>query len=123
MLRDELQVIELSTKCAPADAFDQREYDVTAVERQEREQVEEREGQAEQPEHPEVGLEALRERLRGALDDADRARDLLSPGPRDEPPESGADRLRHLPGPVERETDRLRWRVTLGSRRGPEADQ
>src|SRR5437763_9359547 len=70
-------LVDLAAHGPAAKALDEREGDVAAVERQERQQVEERQRQAQEAEHPEVALEALVERLRGDLGDPDRARDLL----------------------------------------------
>ena len=69
-------LVDLPRHGAAADALDERERDVAAVQRQQRQQVQEREREADQPEHPEVRVRPLLDRLRGALDDPDRAGDV-----------------------------------------------
>src|ERR687891_2010757 len=70
--------VERAAERAPPDPLDDREGDVPAVERQEREQVQERQREADQAEHENEVAEALVERLRGHLGDPHRARDLAS---------------------------------------------
>ena len=71
-------LVDLTADRAAADALDQREDDVAAVERQQRQQVQQRERQAEQAEHPEVRLARPASSASDEpCDDADRARDLL----------------------------------------------
>src|SRR4029079_4889450 len=52
-------LVDLTPHRAPADALDDREHDVTAVQRQQRKQVQQSEREAQQPEDPEVRLQAL----------------------------------------------------------------
>src|SRR6266508_25817 len=71
-------LVYLPCNGAAADALDQREGDVPAVERQQREQVQQRERQADQSEHPQIVLDALLCSLVERLCDPDRAGDLLA---------------------------------------------
>src|SRR5919109_3383696 len=95
-------LVDLAADGAPADALDDRERDVAAVERKQRQEVQQRQREADEPEHPEVGLQPPVERVRRAADDANRARDLLSAGALDEAAEHAADLLRDQPGQAER---------------------
>src|SRR6476620_9095303 len=72
-------LVDLAADGAAAEPLDERERDVTAVERQQRQQVHQREREADQAEDPEVGLGALLLRGVQGLADPDRARDVLSP--------------------------------------------
>src|SRR5829696_1136254 len=71
-------LVDLPSNGSATGTFDDRERDVTTVEREQRKQVEQRQREAQQPEHPEVRLRAALERLGRSLDDPDRARDLLA---------------------------------------------
>jgi hypothetical protein len=66
---------------AAADALDDRERHVPAVERQERQQVQQRERKADDREHLEVLAPAELDGLARLLDDADRGRHVLPPRP------------------------------------------
>src|SRR5438874_12734714 len=72
-------LVDLAADGPAAEALDQREDDVAAVERQQRKQVEDAEGQAEEAEEADVVLEALTHGGVGGLDDADRAVQLAVP--------------------------------------------
>ena len=72
-------LVDLAAHRPAADALGDREDDVAAVERQERQQVEKGDRERDEPEHEEEALGALLGRVGGALDDADGARDLLAP--------------------------------------------
>ena len=58
-------LVDLPRERAPADALDEREEDVPAVEREQRDKVEQRERHADEREEPEVPRHALLQRLRG----------------------------------------------------------
>ena len=78
-------LVDLAREGAAADGLDQREEDVAAVERQQRQEVEERERHAHEREDLEVVRQAdLQLPLRDA-DDPDRARELAAPLAREEP--------------------------------------
>src|ERR671930_773121 len=88
-------------------ALDDREQDVAAVERQQRQQVEDRQREADQPEHLEVEREAERHRLARVVDDADGAGHVLPPRARDKSRQEGDDALRRTP----RLPDAVRYRA------------
>src|SRR5205823_1315323 len=86
----------------PADRFaahtlNQREGDVAAVQRQQRQQVQEREREADQREDREVVPVAAARRLAGGAHDPDRGRDLLPVRGRGDVDEPVPHRLRHEP--------------------------
>src|SRR5579862_1194060 len=92
-------LVDLPRHGPPADALDDREEDVPAVERQQRQEVEDRERHADQPEELEVPLEADLQVLRGRSDDPDRPGDLRALARVHEPAER-AHRPRHDPPAV-----------------------
>ena len=100
-------LVDLAGDGAAADALDEREGDVAAVERQQRQQVHQREREADQAEHPEVVLHALFGALVERLRDPDRARDVLAALAVDEAAERLADLLRDVAGQLDRLPGRL----------------
>ena len=104
------------------DLLEQRERDVAAVERQQRQQVQERERQADQREHAEVVAEALIENLRRLVDDPDDARDVLAGRAGDDPPSEVKIRFVDVSGLPEGSRDRLARSVALVERRRDEAE-
>src|SRR3712207_261211 len=88
-----------------ANGLDDRERDVAAVERKERQEVQEREREADEREDPQVGREPEVERLARSLDDPDGARDLVAAVARNEPRERASGRLGHAPDVSKRELD------------------
>src|SRR5215210_1151853 len=110
-------LVELAAECAAADPLDDREGDVAAVEREQRQEVEEREREADQAQHEDEVAEALVERLRGDLRDADGARDLAGALAGREPREEQGDLLGHAPRDLRRAAEGRRQReptATLG---------
>src|SRR5512133_643239 len=91
-------LVDLAPDRPAADPLDDREGNVAAVQGQQREQVEEGEREADQAEYPEIVLDSLVQRSRGALDDPDGAGDLLPAAAVDEMGERLADLLRDEPG-------------------------
>src|SRR3954471_11708766 len=77
---DALADIPADRTAAPA--LDDREQDVAAVERQERQEVQQCERQADEAEHEQIPREADGDHLLRDVHDPGRARDLLSPGVR-----------------------------------------
>src|SRR5919106_5285030 len=86
---------------------------MSSVEREERQQIQEREGERDERKDAGVLAEADLERLARGLDDSDRTCDLVRPLPGDDPPQRGADRLRHEPRAVGGQPDRLEEAVAL----------
>src|SRR5689334_15100170 len=78
-------LVDLPADGFPAQALDDREEDVTAVERQQREQVEDSERETDEPEHQQIPGEADRDDALRDVDDAGRPGDLLPAGARDDP--------------------------------------
>src|SRR5574340_1024316 len=89
-------LVDLAPDETPARALDEREQDMAAVEREEREQVHERQRQRDQREYPEVAVRALPHGVRGRLRDADRARHVLAPAPGREAAERASDLRRDV---------------------------
>src|SRR5215207_9446691 len=87
-------LVDLPTHRPAPYTLDYRESDVAAVERQQRQEIEQRQGEADEAQDPEEGLEPAVERARRSADDADRARDLLTPGTPDQAGEDAPDLLR-----------------------------
>ena len=69
-------LVDLATDRAATDAFDDRERDVAAVEREQRKQVEQRERQADEREQLQVDAEVRLDRLARNARDPDGARDV-----------------------------------------------
>src|SRR5262249_12132046 len=89
-------LVDLAGERAPADALDEREENVTAVERQDGNEIEERERHAHEREDPEVPRDAHPQcRSRGAADPDDRLEMLVRvrlEGPREPGEGAGGDR-------------------------------
>src|SRR5947209_8131928 len=94
-------LVDLPLDRAAADALDDREGDVAAVERQERQQVEQGEREADEPDDREVVLEPLRHRLCRGANDPDRSRDLLAALAVDEVADRSPDLLRQGAGQLQ----------------------
>src|SRR5439155_27313267 len=73
---DRRALVDLARHRAAPYPLDERERDVTAVERQERQQIEKRERHAHESQNLEVVVETDSERRGGNADDADGAREL-----------------------------------------------
>src|SRR5215207_689470 len=91
-------LVDFAGDCFPADALNERERDVSAVERQQWQQVQERERKADQAEHPEKRVRSLLDGIGGPLHEPDRTRDVLAPLTGHEPADTGANLLRDPPG-------------------------
>src|ERR687892_1149886 len=98
---------------AAANRLRQRERDVPAVERKQRKHVQEGQRQGDERKNAEVVANPHVERLARGLDDSDRARHLVSPRPRHDPPQRLEDHLRHEPCPVRGQPDGLQRVVFL----------
>src|SRR5262249_27225422 len=107
-------LVDGATDRAAPNSLEQRERDVAAVERQQRQQIQKSEREADQGQDLEVVAVVRLDRLAGDVDDADRRRDVLAAlAPLDDAGERAPDPCRHVPGVLRGIRQRGGWVVAF----------